>query len=193
VVATSAGKIVAVEAAAFDSLEAGPPLLGAGPLTAAAAAAGSSLGSSRSSALAAAAAAGRGPLAGELLVDTACQDAVDIAAHPTRPEVYVLAASGALQRWDTAARRMLLARPLPAECRRRPRALAVARDGAFVAVGGEGGHVVVVDADGLEELAVMQNSGQPIERCVRCRTAAMRVLPHPGGSCAWLGLCVQRT
>jgi len=154
VVGTSRGKLVAVSAAAFNGADAGPSL-SSGLL--AAAAADSSLSSSN-----AAADGSSNPLAGELLVETSCQDAVAIAAHPMHPEVFVLGAGGALQRWALAERRCAASRQLPAECKG-ARALMVARDASFVAVGYEGGHVVLVDAGSLADVVVMRNSGQPIE------------------------------
>lgn len=163
--ATTSGKLVAVPAAAFDATAPSGPLAAAGLL----AASGGSLDSSSG------AGAGGGALAGELLVETPCADMVDIAAHPMRPEVYVLGASGDLQRWDVPQRRRAAGRRLPADCRR-PRALAVARDASFVAVGFEGGHVALVGAEGLEDIAVMRNSGQPVERWAALACAARHTL-----------------
>lgn len=79
-VATATGKLVAVSSSAFDDSEpTGLGLPGPGGLLTASAASSSLAG-------------GAGALAGELLVETPCTDAVDVAAHPMRPEVYVLGA-----------------------------------------------------------------------------------------------------
>jgi hypothetical protein len=170
VVATDHGKLVAVSAAAFDGPELPVGLLqggGRSALTASAADTDDGTGGS-----------GRDALAGTLLVQTACPDAVDIAAHPSRLEAFALGASGVLQRWDldggleaagsTAAggtgTGCIASRRLPTECRG-PCALAAARDASFVAVGFEGGHVAVLDAESLEDIAIMRNSNQRIQRC----------------------------
>ncbi|GBF88525.1 hypothetical protein Rsub_01240 [Raphidocelis subcapitata] len=167
VVATAHGKLVAVSAATFDGPDVPASMLllpGGGHSTLAASTADTDDGGGGPSG------SGRSALAGQLLVQTACPDAVDIAAHPSRPEAFVLGASGVLQRWDlgnnleTAGSASCAAsRHLPAECRGAC-ALAAARDASFVAVGFEGGHVAVLEGESLEEVAVMRNTSQPIQR-----------------------------
>ncbi len=166
VVATSRGTLVSVTSSAFNEPDGSPRVL-AGPLAASIASSGLS-GS-------AGGAGGGSPLAGELLIETVCRDAVDVAAHPMRPELFVLGAAGTLQRWDLAASRCVASRQLPAECRG-ARTLAVARDASFVAVGFEGGHVVLVEADSLDEVANMRNSAHAIERWVELKLVFAVVL-----------------
>ena len=113
--ATAAGAVVAVvaAAAAFNGGAAAQTDALAGPLSAAAPDESVSLPRGGGGASGDGAPAPRSALAGELMVETRCQGAVAVAAHPSRAEAYVLAASGEVQRWDLRDGRALAARAAP--------------------------------------------------------------------------------
>lgn len=87
----------------------------------------------------------------------------DVAAHPLRAELLLLnAEEGQLLRWNLVDRSAVVTRQLGRDYK--PLRMVVARDGSFVVLGCDGGHIVVLKGDSLDDLVVLRNTRQPIVR-----------------------------
>ena len=80
---------------------------------------------------------------GELLLDSTPTDVVDMAAHPSWPELAVLTAGGLLERWDYATHARLASKQLGEAG---GAVVTYARDGALLFAGSAAGHVHILDA-----------------------------------------------
>lgn len=111
------------------------------------------------------------PLGSELLLESPAAGSLsDVAAHPLRPELLLLnAEQGQLLRWDLINKCCVLSRQLSRETKAVK--MVLARDGGFVVLGCEGGQVVVLKGDSLEDVVVLKSTRQPITRWVHLRLA----------------------
>jgi hypothetical protein len=98
-------------------------------------------------------------------VETAATSLIAIATHPSRPELLLLDGDGNVQRWDLLARQRVASKQLPADVKGGQR-LAVARDAGFLVVGCNGGQVLVLGTESLEEVITLRNTGHAITRYV---------------------------
>eukprot|EP00798_Chlamydomonas_sp_ICE-L_P020374 gene20374-27144_t len=105
---------------------------------------------------------------GVLLKDTMLVDIVDLASHPNRAEFSVLGASGILQRWDMVTHKCLDSREFPKMAGSR---LAYSRDGGWMVAGFKGGHLHILNTEGLSEIHYARNSSATI-RHLACSSTA---------------------
>ena len=96
-------------------------------------------------------------------VETAATSLVTIATHPSRPELLLLDGHSSVQRWDLVTKQRAASKQLPVDVKG-GRTLAVARDARFLVVGCNGGQVLVLGMEGLEEVMSLRNTGHAITK-----------------------------
>eukprot|EP00878_Enallax_costatus_P028053 GHUV01030257.1.p1 GENE.GHUV01030257.1~~GHUV01030257.1.p1 ORF type:complete len:640 (+),score=169.39 GHUV01030257.1:876-2795(+) len=104
------------------------------------------------------------PSGAELLMESPAAGSIaDVAAHPLRAELLLLnSEEGQLLRWNLVDRSCVVMRQLSRDYKLVR--MVLARDGSFVVLGCEAGHVVVLKGDSLEDVVVLRNSRHPIVR-----------------------------
>lgn len=104
------------------------------------------------------------PSGAELLLESPAAGAIsDLVAHPLRPELLLLNTDqGQVIRWDMVDRCCVLCKQLSKELKAVK--LVLARDGGLVVLGCDGGQVVVLKGDSLDELIVLKNTRHRITR-----------------------------
>lgn len=105
---------------------------------------------------------------GAPILDSLIADVVDIAAHPARAEFSVLGRGGTLQRWDSVAHLVLGSRTFE---RMAGSCLCYSRDGSFMVVGFESGHLNIISTESsFEDVHTARNTPAALTRVAASST-----------------------